>query len=209
MSDASSERVSPVKACSTCGEQIPLSAIKCSKCGTFQDWRRHLGFSSTILALLTALLSVATVAGPVLYDLLAEPDSALIGSFQRIEGGRALFLVSNAGSRPGTVERVLLHAVNTPYLHDLLEIKALPLRLTSTDVFVEPGESVFIQAELDSRMKDSFRNQATALTPYCILQLKLANFSGATERTSLTESCRHMYESFFPYELPLDTLLAN
>ena len=53
------------KQCTTCGEEIANSARKCIHCDTYQDWRRYLTFSSTVLALLVALLSVATVAGPV------------------------------------------------------------------------------------------------------------------------------------------------
>ena len=52
-----------------------------------------------------ALLSVATVAGPVFRDLLTTKDSDLaVGSFQGFnDDGEAMFVVSNSGNRPGTV----------------------------------------------------------------------------------------------------------
>jgi hypothetical protein len=55
-----------MKKCRECGEQIPESARKCSKCDAYQDWRHIFGFGTTTLSLLVALFSVLTVAVPVL-----------------------------------------------------------------------------------------------------------------------------------------------
>lgn len=51
-----------MKRCITCAEEIPASAIKCNKCGSYQNWRRHIDFGQGALALLVALISVSTLA---------------------------------------------------------------------------------------------------------------------------------------------------
>jgi hypothetical protein len=91
------------KACTTCGEEIAASARKCTHCGTWQDWRRYLVFSNTILALLVALVSVTAVTGPVIRDLLITKDSHLISSFVGVIDNEAVFTVANSGNRPGSV----------------------------------------------------------------------------------------------------------
>jgi hypothetical protein len=153
--------------------------------------------------LLIALLSVASIAGPVIKDIFSEPDSDLIGSFQRIEEESAIFLVSNAGDRPGTIERVWLDATYTPGPSELIEIKGIPLTLLTNDLFVEPGESVLVQAKIPAPAKEWFRSSAAGETPYCTLLLKMTNFGGGTTATRTAEPCRSMYERFFPYELPI------
>src|SRR5258706_15778244 len=49
---------SDVKPCPVCGEEIKVSARKCIHCSSELTWRKYLTFSSTTLALLTALVSV-------------------------------------------------------------------------------------------------------------------------------------------------------
>ena len=57
--------------CIACKEEIVNAAWKCIHCGTVQNWRRYLSLSSTVLALLVALLSVLTVFIPVVVDLVS------------------------------------------------------------------------------------------------------------------------------------------
>jgi hypothetical protein len=77
MSTAESVEKKFMKPCALCGMEIPLGALKCSHCDSFQDWRKHLPFSSTVLSLLVALLSVLTVAAPALEKLFAPSDERI------------------------------------------------------------------------------------------------------------------------------------
>lgn len=69
--------------CVACAFEIPEEARKCVRCGTRQDWRRHLDFGNTSLALLIALLTLLTalpntIAAIVqLSDNLFRPSSIL------------------------------------------------------------------------------------------------------------------------------------
>ena len=70
------------KECVVCGEQIPATAQKCTHCEGFQDWRRHINFSATVLALLTALVSVVSTSLPNIIELLRGHNSQMAIAFQ-------------------------------------------------------------------------------------------------------------------------------
>jgi hypothetical protein len=53
-------KASEKKSCLTCSLQIPLTAKKCVNCGSYQNWRRHLDFGNTSIALLVAFLGLLT-----------------------------------------------------------------------------------------------------------------------------------------------------
>ncbi len=46
------------KACLECAQMIPVAAAKCSKCGSYQDWRRHVSFGQATLALAIAVIAL-------------------------------------------------------------------------------------------------------------------------------------------------------
>jgi hypothetical protein len=64
--------------CRECRSELVEDAVKCKECDAFQDWRRHLTFSATVLALLVALVSVLTVAIPILVKAFQSPKSDLV-----------------------------------------------------------------------------------------------------------------------------------
>jgi hypothetical protein len=97
------------KPCVICGEKIPVAAIKCTHCETFQDWRRYVGFSTTFLALLTALVSVVSASLPGFVEFLKGHDSKIAVAFQSDDRqGGILLLASNSGDRPGGIAEVIL-----------------------------------------------------------------------------------------------------
>lgn len=55
-----------IKQCKTCGEDIKSSAKKCIHCNSFQDLRRYLPISNTMIALIIALISVVAAVSPIL-----------------------------------------------------------------------------------------------------------------------------------------------
>jgi uncharacterized paraquat-inducible protein A len=68
----------PKKNCDVCFAWMPDSAIKCTKCDSFQGWRRGASLSSTTLALLTALISVLATSFPVFHSFLEENRSDIV-----------------------------------------------------------------------------------------------------------------------------------
>ena len=104
--------------CRACGNKIPLGARKCARCDSFQDWRRFLGFSTTVLALLVAFASVLTVAVPVIKNALTKHEASVYGaigytSVERMDSSAGpsdvvmiIVLLSNSGDRDALVAGV-------------------------------------------------------------------------------------------------------
>jgi len=183
MGDSGSQDYGALKKhCKVCGEPIAKEAKKCIHCDSYQDWRRHLSFSSTVLALLTALLSVATVAVPVLRDLVIEPDSNLVASFQSLDNHSANFVVSNTGSRPGTVGQARFWIIDKT---DHGTGFSLPMKGSPDQVFIEPQKSKLISFDL--RYEDIKKQLSNLdLRNYrCELRLSTIQFSGRPTESPL------------------------
>lgn len=211
MADVPPEPARHQKQCTTCGEEIAQSARKCIHCDSFQDWRRYLAFSSTVLALLVALLSVATVAAPVFRDLLTTKDSELVASFQGFNSDdEAVFVVSNSGNRPGTVGEALLFVTSseTPQRFHLYR----GYRLASgkeESIFVDVGKSALVRyrpgpSQLIKESQDGTYDweRDDSATFQCAIGLDLTNFSGLQYMTCFEYSCAEIWRVFFPEHQP-------
>lgn len=116
--------------CKQCSEPIPAGAKLCRHCHSHQDWRRHLNISSTVLALLVALVSVLSAGVPVLVSALGSPASRLSLS-NAVVSNETLFLVAtNTGERPA--------AIQGGFLESRFFEAELVLR-SPADAFVAPG----------------------------------------------------------------------
>ncbi len=123
-----------MRACSTCREPIHFDAKKCTKCGSFQDLRRHLAISSTALALLIALISVASTATLTMRSVFEVPRSNLGIKLIRAEGMDVYFLVTNSGNERG--------AIISGGLEVHPDAGDITLQSGTRDpIFAEPGES--------------------------------------------------------------------
>lgn len=103
------------KPCRVCGEDIKASAQKCIRCDSYQDWRGRLGLSSTVLALLVALISVITNGVPIISAAFEAKIVPLKFVFQdvfsraeRANGAERLTQIAsvwiyNAGTQPAFV----------------------------------------------------------------------------------------------------------
>lgn len=104
--------------CKQCREPIDAGAKLCRSCHSYQDWRGYLPVSSSVLALLVALVTVATAAIPVLTKALHRPHSRVVVSSPVVQGETVYFAVSNIGDAAGVVRRAGIEApefeVNNP-----------------------------------------------------------------------------------------------
>lgn len=90
--------------CRVCKNAIPAAAQKCSLCDSFQDWRSHFNFSSVVLSLLVALVSVLTAAVPVLRDALTPALADVQYDILTCSTDEVRILASNVGSRFAIVD---------------------------------------------------------------------------------------------------------
>ncbi|RUW58360.1 hypothetical protein [Mesorhizobium sp. M7A.F.Ca.US.008.03.1.1] len=91
--------------CQQCRLSIPEGAQVCTHCQSYQDWRRWFAVSSTVLALLTALISVLSFAVPSFITLLHKPHSDMSAPMISLEGTTIRLLVVNNGDAPGVFVR--------------------------------------------------------------------------------------------------------
>jgi hypothetical protein len=97
------------KMCATCGALMPAPATKCTVCDTFQDWRRYLPFDATILALLTALVSVLATTVPVVVGWVSEGYSDMQVTYRDDVSGGIVVNAYNAGNIPGLINKISLY----------------------------------------------------------------------------------------------------
>jgi|GEM_PF-4245564 len=177
---------SETKLCSTCGEPIPLVAKKCTHCETFQDWRRNISFSSTILALLTALISVFSLSLPIFVNAFRYENARLAATFGGVGGSNdnLIFLVTNSGTRPGA----FISAAFRYFLNHQIQVD-VPLRVLGGTLFVEPGKGAEFLLGTEA---NNFRGPPAGYFDYkneeaeCVMKITTADFLGVlNEKESL------------------------
>jgi hypothetical protein len=100
----------PPVECVMCREPVRPGARICTHCNSFQDWKRYFSVGSTVLALLVALLSVATTAAPALQRIFTRDRSDLRVALLSTEGREGSASVINSGNKPGFIGQIYLLA---------------------------------------------------------------------------------------------------
>lgn len=130
------------KRCGTCSSLIPIDAKKCTECGSFQDIRRFFSFSSTVLGLLVALISVLTFAIPLWEKTFRVERLEINAQMLDVDGiGRANFAVSNPGNVPVAIEAIWFASEEWAFE---FELQGLPPVMRK----VEPGDINILSADL-------------------------------------------------------------
>jgi len=124
------------KPCPQCCEPIIRQAKFCKHCKADLSWRRHVAFSSTSLALLTALVAVTGTLGPAIKQMLvpsqAQPDALLIGSDDK----SVTFLLTNSGAKATTVNRAIIVKVTNSGKRLAIDFRADPVAI------IPPGGTI-------------------------------------------------------------------
>ncbi len=94
--------------CLTCREAIRAGAKKCIHCDSFQDWRGKLTVSSSVLALIVALVSVLGATLPAWKAALTPHDSDVKIFFIGLSGQRLHVMIANSGDRPAGILKTWL-----------------------------------------------------------------------------------------------------
>lgn len=94
--------------CRECREPLHPNARRCASCGAFQNWRRFLALSSTVLSLLVALISVSALAIPILKEAFEPQHSRVAVEAPFFSGDFGYLYVANEGARPALVESIVL-----------------------------------------------------------------------------------------------------
>lgn len=99
------EEPTPQTTCKVCKEEILKGAKKCNHCNSFQDYRRYINFSTTILSLLVALSTVLSFGVPYFLEAIEEPSSDVKAHLiaQNFRTNEIDIYCANEGKRPGLI----------------------------------------------------------------------------------------------------------
>ncbi len=158
MSEADQNIAPETKLCLTCAEPIRKAALKCRFCGSYQDWRGRLAMSSTILALLVALVTVIGSTAPVVVGLFRAKTAAFRFSPPDFSQGAVTVTASNVGSLPARLSSAAIMIPQKrgaqPYIF-LLEADG-----TAADQTVGPGDAKILTFKFDIKRYDPPRLSA-------------------------------------------------
>lgn len=123
--------------CRYCREPVDPQARICKHCGTDLTWRRHLAFSNTTLALMTAFLAVVGTVGPIVKDLLKPSAARISADLVGSSGGVVVLLLQNTGGTPAGISRAKI-------VFGSLDGRTITADLNSMQgaVIVEPGKLI-------------------------------------------------------------------
>lgn len=206
--------------CLVCKSAIEDGASKCVHCNSFQNWRRFLGMSGTILSLLVALISVSAVTIPPVFELFedknAYPDVEMIGSLDGTLDHAVLF---NSGQKPVIFSGARVLISNLPWSPSLVSedvedirffVVELSFSMSPEERLLNPGETQVVKLENGAIYSDD----ADGLTArdylkqsvnkmgleYCKIEASFRGLNGAEFRALDFQQCE------FINKLDLDLL---
>jgi len=175
----SAEKADDRVACVVCKEEIQRNARKCVKCNCYQGWiRRSADFSNVTLALLVALVSVLSIAGPVIVSLFRRPSDHLAFAVLDLQPNDSsiLLMVSNTGARAGAVRNPRLAL---PF--ELVAQSSTPMVSLDLDQsgLVQPGTTVELRLVGPGEWVPAVPRRHEAPEDYK-LHLDVVHFDGTT-----------------------------
>ena len=174
--------------CVVCKEPIAQDALKCIHCNSYQDWKRYIFFSNSVLALLIALVSVLTVAIPVLHNSFKSEEEFISISVVDVESDLILLAI-NSGTRPGVIKptaKLTIFTENTdkfilPLRHNTDESKG-----ELSNFIVSPNNSIMLNAYLPNFF---FSQHDTDKNKKCVLEITIISFDLSTRKISQSFEC--------------------
>jgi hypothetical protein len=173
----------------------------CIHCNSYQDWRGELTFSSTILSLLVALVSVTTAFVPMVLAALTSKNSSIASSFQSSDVTGVTVLAHNSGTRPGTIRNAII---------SVSDYGSAPLTSKhGRSEILEPGTTKLV--DLFSAADDNFPDvpkgdkstfQGSFGKRKCSLAILGADFHGKPTKDLFDIECAPLVDFFFirPYK---------
>lgn len=178
-----------MKHCRICAEPINKRAMKCIHCQSEQSlWRQRMGLSSTVLALLIALISVTTAALPAIKDFLTPKNSSLSFSYTGATEDYIGVLVSNSGIRPGTLKSASLAREGFP----LIPLHIVGLAFNATEIInAGANRQVNFYARRNPMHLDT---EAMTKNKVCNIEIKFKEFLGKSSTQNVSANCDELFE---------------
>lgn len=115
--------VQKLKRCVVCKKAIPKGANYCNDCKSYQGLRRYLPISSTVPALLVAILAVLTTAVVPLISYYNERNSHTLFKVTGADTNHVIVRVWNTGRKPSTLIGYRLKSDRVPGKEFMLDLQ--------------------------------------------------------------------------------------
>ena len=176
-----------LKQCTVCKEPINEQATRCIHCDSEQDfWRRRLGFSSTVLSLMVALVTVLTAAIPVVKNAFTTQDSNIGVSFQAANDHEISIKASNAGIRAGSIHSPHITIVNPGGVNLNVE---LTFEHSPPSILIDPGQT---QLVLITGKQSKLKSTDIHSDAVCALQINYTSISNKLENMNSEVACQQV-----------------
>lgn len=182
--------------CKQCCLPIPKKATICTHCQSHQDWRGLFSISNTVLALLTALVSVLAITIPTIFNLLHTPKSDMANPMITLDGTTVRALINNRGDASGFFVRA---DVRSDYL-----ARATKVRLREDQrAVISPGANLLMFDIVPLLTRDeSYRNSVDMIelmiqkkdAPATEIVFQFADSEGALMVTRLSLDANKLFE---------------
>lgn len=175
------------KDCRSCGEPIKTAASICIHCQSFQDWRRYFSVGNTVITLVIAFLSVASITMPVIKNTLTANNSDLSIVYLSSEIGRVNLLVTNEGIRTGTITSLTMKFNGTQHSMSINGGTTLVDKGVAKKIIVDTADLAkifYTEIELGSEhFGMATRNDV------CSLNIGIRSFLGENKMIVLSKLC--------------------
>ena len=187
--------MNPIIQCKLCKEEIKKNAIVCVHCGSYQNWKRYLNFSSILLSLVIAGFTVFGFTYPYLKEKLQPPKTELKATLMGTSKDYLYLLVSNTGNRPGSIKDIYFtdYGVSKELKRPGRSLNFLSISLVEFEI-IKPSESQIIKISIKNAplvfpeyLDDAKLNKYKSV---CRLRIDAVAFDGSlTEEINIFYTC--------------------
>src|SRR5712691_5323957 len=140
--------------CRDCQQVVPSGARVCPNCKAFQDWRRFIAIGQTNLALLTAVISVATTFLAVAIPFFKEQGYRIELFLDSASETQLSVVVRNTGNE-GALLRLRMIRIGNSDFNPLSFVDAseyFQVDLDHDGVYIEPSKEEKLVARFKSQV---------------------------------------------------------
>jgi hypothetical protein len=166
--------------CVICASELDVSAQKCLKCQTWQNWKRFVPASQLTIALLLSLISVISATVPPALGYFANHSHTyvrVLGESELQEPGAypqqsILVLVANNGKRPSIVKSASISFENLNAAPTELEIHETDQKL------IPPEKQLFFHLTADAVERTATRTSSEPITAIVTMTVEETDVRG-------------------------------
>lgn len=187
-----------MKECIRCKEFINDDAHKCPNCQSFQGKRRFLEFSSLMLSLIVALISVSTT-GIIVFKYVFSKASNINLIIAGINNNQLQILATNIGEKTGVIKKLTLNQpAKSGASASLNACEFIDFKIPGL-IIIDPGKVVEIKATITRKVPyfiSSNRKNNLPQSPIFDKRGKMKPFSNRQERAAKSQSNKHFIDRF-------------